>query len=110
MLISLSHRYRAVASWSRVQGVGIPLFTVIEIVSIWLLSFFLAVPEAMVFDMHTFVYRNQTLHTCMMKPTTDFLTVRLTSSLRQLFYMSHCFSCLQTMMCCTVHCVQVHSR
>ncbi|XP_034447556.1 endothelin receptor type Aa [Hippoglossus hippoglossus] len=67
-------RYRAVASWSRVQGVGIPLFTVIEIMSIWLLSFILAVPEAMVFDMHTFNYRNQTIHTCMMKPTTDFLT------------------------------------
>ncbi|XP_068583308.1 endothelin receptor type Aa [Cebidichthys violaceus] len=66
-------RYRAVASWSRVQGVGIPLLTVIEITSIWLLSFFLAVPEAIGFDMHTFHYRNETIHTCLLKPKSDFM-------------------------------------
>lgn len=66
-------RYRAVASWSRVQGVGIPLLTVIEILSIWLLSFFLAVPEAIGFDMITFEYRNQTIRTCMLNPKTDFM-------------------------------------
>ncbi|XP_037621091.1 endothelin receptor type Aa [Sebastes umbrosus] len=66
-------RYRAVASWSRVQGVGIPLLTVVEIVSIWLLSFFLAVPEAIGFDMYTFERRNQTYRTCMLVPKTDFM-------------------------------------
>ncbi|XP_056586897.1 endothelin receptor type Aa [Triplophysa dalaica] len=67
-------RYRAVASWSRVQGVGIPLFTAIEIVSIWVLSIILAVPEAVVFNMVTFnnPYNNQIIRTCMMEPKSDF--------------------------------------
>ncbi|XP_077102790.1 endothelin receptor type Aa [Siphateles boraxobius] len=65
-------RYRAVASWSRVQGVGIPLFTAIEIISIWVLSIILAVPEAIVFNMITFNYKNQTIHTCMLKPESNF--------------------------------------
>ncbi|XP_073698529.1 endothelin receptor type Aa [Garra rufa] len=66
-------RYRAVASWSRVQGVGIPLFTAIEIFSIWVLSIILAVPEAVVFNMVTFTYNNQTIRTCMLKPETNFM-------------------------------------
>uniref|UniRef100_A0A671KRI8 Endothelin-1 receptor n=1 Tax=Sinocyclocheilus anshuiensis TaxID=1608454 RepID=A0A671KRI8_9TELE len=66
-------RYRAVASWSRVQGVGIPLFTAIEIFSIWVMSIILAVPEAVVFNMVTFTYKNQTYRTCMLKPETDFM-------------------------------------
>lgn len=68
-------RYRAVASWSRVQGVGIPLFTVIEIVSIWVLSLLLAVPEAIGFDIVPFTYRNQTLRTCMLNPQSHFMTI-----------------------------------
>ncbi|XP_034544938.1 endothelin receptor type Aa [Notolabrus celidotus] len=66
-------RYRAVASWSRVQGVGIPPFTVIEILSIWVLSLFLAVPEAICFEIISFEYMNQTIHTCMLNPKTDFM-------------------------------------
>ncbi|XP_059410262.1 endothelin-1 receptor-like [Carassius carassius] len=66
-------RYRAVASWSRVQGVGVPLFTAIEIISIWVISIILAVPEAVVFNMVTFNYRNQTYHTCMLKPETGLM-------------------------------------
>ncbi|TDH16237.1 hypothetical protein EPR50_G00018800 [Perca flavescens] len=66
-------RYRAVASWSRVQGVGIPLFTVVEIVSIWLLSLVLAVPEAIGFDMVSFDYRNKSIRTCMLNPKSDFM-------------------------------------
>ncbi|KAK2817197.1 hypothetical protein Q5P01_025388 [Channa striata] len=66
-------RYRAVASWSRVQGVGIPLFTVIEIVSIWVLSLFLAVPEAIGFNIVSFNYRNTTFRTCMLEPKNDFM-------------------------------------
>lgn len=67
------------ASWSRVQGVGIPLLTVIEILSIWLLSLFLAVPEAVGFDIVTFEYKNQTMHACMLNPKSDFMMVRLSS-------------------------------
>ncbi|XP_070971912.1 endothelin receptor type B-like [Oncorhynchus clarkii lewisi] len=66
-------RYRAVASWSRVQGVGIPLRTAMEIVSIWVLSMVLAVPEAIGFDMVEFNYRNETIRTCMLYPKTDFM-------------------------------------
>ncbi|KAI1883655.1 hypothetical protein AGOR_G00233800 [Albula goreensis] len=66
-------RYRAVASWSRVQGVGIPLLTAVEIVSIWVLSIILAVPEAIGFNMVTFEYNNVTIKTCMLKPTTPFM-------------------------------------
>ncbi|XP_027034350.1 endothelin receptor type Aa [Tachysurus fulvidraco] len=61
-------RYRAVASFSRVQGVGIPLLTAVEIVLIWVLSFILAVPEAIGFKVVKFDYHNMTLHTCMLKP------------------------------------------
>ncbi|KAJ8403608.1 hypothetical protein AAFF_G00349340 [Aldrovandia affinis] len=67
-------RYRAVASWSRVQGVGIPLLTAVEIISIWVLSIILAVPEAIGFDIITFEYRNVTMKTCMLRPKTPFMT------------------------------------
>ncbi|KAK6291625.1 hypothetical protein J4Q44_G00374090 [Coregonus suidteri] len=67
-------RYRAVASWSRVRGVGIPLSTAVEIISIWLLSMLLAVPEAIGFNMVTFEYRNATIRTCMLSPHTPFMT------------------------------------
>ncbi|KAJ8383193.1 hypothetical protein SKAU_G00039710 [Synaphobranchus kaupii] len=66
-------RYRAVASWSRVQGVGIPLLTAVEIISIWVLSIILAVPEAIGFNMVTFDYNNMTLKTCMLKPQSPFM-------------------------------------
>ncbi|XP_053559693.1 endothelin-1 receptor [Bombina bombina] len=66
-------RYRAVASWSRVQGNGIPLITAIEIISIWVLSFFLAIPEALGFTMVKFDYRGESHATCMFNATTSFL-------------------------------------
>ncbi|KAG1926370.1 endothelin receptor type B [Pimephales promelas] len=67
-------RYRAVASWSRVQGVGIPVFTALEIVCIWTLAAVLAVPEAIGFKMVSFEYNNITIRTCMLKPETPFIT------------------------------------
>ncbi|XP_040037395.2 endothelin receptor type B isoform X1 [Gasterosteus aculeatus] len=67
-------RYRAVVSWSRVQGTGVPAVTALEIVAIWLLSALLAVPEAVGFDMVTFEYRNVTMTTCMLQPKTPFMT------------------------------------
>ncbi|XP_028419424.1 endothelin receptor type B [Perca flavescens] len=66
-------RYRAVASWSRVQVTGVPTVTAVEIVAIWLLSLALAVPEAFGFNMVTFDYRNVTITTCMLQPKTPFM-------------------------------------
>ncbi|KAG8518394.1 Endothelin-1 receptor [Galemys pyrenaicus] len=66
-------RYRAVASWSRVQGIGIPLITAIEIVSIWILSFILAIPEAIGFVMVPFEYRGEQHKTCMLNATSKFM-------------------------------------
>ncbi|KAI4886196.1 hypothetical protein NFI96_024031 [Prochilodus magdalenae] len=66
--------YRAVASWSRVQGVGIPFSTALEIVCIWVLSIVLAIPEAVSFDMVSFVHsNNETVQTCMLYPKTNFM-------------------------------------
>ncbi|XP_053199644.1 endothelin receptor type B-like isoform X2 [Scomber japonicus] len=67
-------RYRAVASWSRVQGTGVPTVTAVEIVGIWLLSIVLAVPEAVGFSIVTFNYNNVTLRACMLQPQTPFMT------------------------------------
>ncbi|KAM9718331.1 endothelin receptor type B-like [Menidia menidia] len=67
-------RYRAVASWSRVQGTGVPTITAVEIVVIWLLSITLAVPEAIGFNMVTFDYKNVSMTTCMLQPETPFMT------------------------------------
>lgn len=63
------------ASWSRVQGAGIPTVTVVEIVLIWLLSSVLAVPEAVGFNMVTFEYRNAKTTTCMLQARSPLMTV-----------------------------------
>lgn len=78
--LNLDPRYRAVASWSRVQGTGIPTVTAVEIVVIWLLSMVLAVPEAIGFNMVSFDYRNVTITTCMLQPKTPFMTVSVYST------------------------------
>lgn len=84
-------RYRAVASWSRVQGVGVPLFTIIEIVSIWVLSLLLAVPEAISFDIISFDYMNQTFYTCMLNPKSRFIEIYIEAKDWWLFA---CYFCL----------------
>ncbi|XP_078262201.1 endothelin receptor type Aa isoform X2 [Rhinoraja longicauda] len=63
-------RYRAVVSWSRVQGIGVPLLTALEIIGIWVLSIFLAIPEAIAFDLHPLTYRDVTMNVCLVLPTT----------------------------------------
>lgn len=68
------------ASWSRVQGTGIPTVTVVEIVLIWLLSLVLAVPEAIGFNMVTFEYRNASKTTCMLQAHSPLMTVSVYSS------------------------------
>ncbi|XP_063048433.1 endothelin receptor type B-like [Engraulis encrasicolus] len=61
-------RYRAVASWSRIKGIGVPKCTAIEIVLIWILSILLAVPEAVAFDMITMDYKGEHLRICLLHP------------------------------------------
>ncbi|KAJ8407682.1 hypothetical protein AAFF_G00275390 [Aldrovandia affinis] len=61
-------RYRAVASWSRVQGVGIPMLMTIKIISIWVLAIALAVPDTICFNMVSFSHNNRTYRTCMLRP------------------------------------------
>ncbi|XP_072295984.1 endothelin receptor type B-like isoform X1 [Eucyclogobius newberryi] len=68
-------RYHAVTSWSRVKGMGIPLWKAVEVTSIWLLAVLLAVPEALAFDMLEIPYRGTKLRVCLLHPeqTTSFM-------------------------------------
>ncbi|XP_028987667.1 endothelin receptor Ba [Betta splendens] len=61
-------RYRAVASWSRVKGIGVPKWVATEIALIWILSVILAVPEAIAFDMITMDYKGEHLRICLLHP------------------------------------------
>ncbi|XP_061482537.1 endothelin receptor type B [Rhineura floridana] len=61
-------RYRAVASWSRIKGIGVPMWTAIEIVLIWTVSLVLAVPEAIGFDLINFQYKGEKLKVCLLNP------------------------------------------
>uniref|UniRef100_A0A2K5TWK4 Endothelin receptor type B n=1 Tax=Macaca fascicularis TaxID=9541 RepID=A0A2K5TWK4_MACFA len=61
-------RYRAVASWSRIKGIGVPKWTAVEIVLIWVVSVVLAVPEAIGFDMITMDYKGSYLRICLLHP------------------------------------------
>ncbi|XP_062855780.1 endothelin receptor type B-like [Trichomycterus rosablanca] len=68
-------RYHAVTSWSRVKGMGIPLWKAVQVTLIWLVSVLLAVPEALAFDMMEMNYRGQKLRVCLLHPqqNTQFL-------------------------------------
>ncbi|XP_055080864.1 endothelin receptor type B-like isoform X2 [Periophthalmus magnuspinnatus] len=68
-------RYHAVTSWSRVKGMGIPLWKAVEVTLIWLLAVLLAVPEALAFDMMESPYRGTKLRVCLLHPeqTTSFM-------------------------------------
>nr|5XPR_A Chain A, Endothelin B receptor,Endolysin,Endothelin B receptor [Homo sapiens]6K1Q_A Chain A, Endothelin B receptor,Endolysin,Endothelin B receptor [Homo sapiens] len=61
-------RYRAVASWSRIKGIGVPKWTAVEIVLIWVVSVVLAVPEAIGFDIITMDYKGSYLRICLLHP------------------------------------------
>ncbi|XP_017354294.2 LOW QUALITY PROTEIN: endothelin receptor type B [Cebus imitator] len=61
-------RYRAVASWSRIKGIGVPKWTAVEIVLIWVVSVVLAVPEAIGFDLITMDYKGSYLRICFLNP------------------------------------------
>ncbi|XP_005991318.1 endothelin receptor type B isoform X2 [Latimeria chalumnae] len=61
-------RYRAVASWSRIKGIGVPKWTAIEITLIWVISIILAVPEAIGFDIVEMDYKGKHLWICLLHP------------------------------------------
>ncbi|XP_064184390.1 endothelin receptor type B-like [Anguilla rostrata] len=61
-------RYHAVTSWSRVKGMGIPLWKTVEVILIWLVAVVLAVPEALAFDMMEMSYRGSKLRICLLHP------------------------------------------
>ncbi|XP_026860687.2 endothelin receptor type B-like isoform X4 [Electrophorus electricus] len=61
-------RYHAVTSWSRVKGMGIPLWKAVEVILIWLVAIVLAVPEALAFDVMEMNYRGRKLRVCFLHP------------------------------------------
>ncbi|KAJ8405743.1 hypothetical protein AAFF_G00311800 [Aldrovandia affinis] len=61
-------RYHAVTSWSRVKGMGIPLWKAVEVTLIWSVAVTLAVPEAVAFDMMEMPYRGSKLRVCLLHP------------------------------------------
>ncbi|XP_028975222.2 endothelin receptor type B isoform X1 [Esox lucius] len=61
-------RYHAVTSWSRVKGIGVPLWKAIQVTLIWLVAVLLAVPEALAFDMLEMPYRGSKLRVCLLHP------------------------------------------
>ncbi|XP_049449284.1 endothelin receptor type B-like [Epinephelus fuscoguttatus] len=61
-------RYRAVVSWNRIKGIGVSLWTAIEITLIWVISILLAVPEVVGFDMITMDYKDKHLRICLLHP------------------------------------------
>ncbi|XP_037318132.2 endothelin receptor type B-like [Pungitius pungitius] len=68
-------RYHAVTSWSRVKGMGVPLWKAAEVTLIWLLAVMLAVPEVLAYDMLELPYRGAKLRVCLIHPeqTTSFM-------------------------------------
>ncbi|XP_030224995.1 endothelin receptor type B [Gadus morhua] len=68
-------RYHAVTSWSRVKGMGVPLWKAVEVTLIWLVAVALAIPEALAFDMLELPYRGNKLRVCLLHPqqTSDFM-------------------------------------
>uniref|UniRef100_A0A8C8FTJ5 Endothelin receptor type B n=1 Tax=Oncorhynchus tshawytscha TaxID=74940 RepID=A0A8C8FTJ5_ONCTS len=61
-------RYRAVASWNRIKGIGVSTCTAVEITLIWVISTILAVPEVVGFDTIIMDHRGQHLTTCLLHP------------------------------------------
>ncbi|KAM8909290.1 endothelin receptor type B-like [Spinachia spinachia] len=68
-------RYHAVTSWSRVKGMGIPLWKAAEVTLIWLVAVMLAVPELLAYNMLELPYRGIKLRVCLIHPeqTTSFM-------------------------------------
>ncbi|XP_051913949.1 endothelin receptor type B-like [Hippocampus zosterae] len=61
-------RYHAVTSWSRVKGMGIPVWKAVEVTLIWVIALLLAVPEVLAFDMLEMPYRGNKLRVCLLHP------------------------------------------
>lgn len=66
------------ASWSRIQGIGIPMWKAVEVTLIWAVAIVLAVPEAIAFDMVELNYWDRDLWVCMLasEQKSSFMMVR----------------------------------
>ncbi|XP_056320925.1 endothelin receptor type B [Danio aesculapii] len=61
-------RYRVVSSRGRIKGPSFPKWTLIKLCVIWIISAFLAAPEAVAFDQITMDYRGERLRICLLHP------------------------------------------
>uniref|UniRef100_A0AAY4DL96 Endothelin receptor type B n=1 Tax=Denticeps clupeoides TaxID=299321 RepID=A0AAY4DL96_9TELE len=61
-------RYRVVASRNHIKGLGVSKNTAAKLALIWAVSIFLAVPEAVAFDMITMEYKGEHLRICLLHP------------------------------------------
>uniref|UniRef100_A0AAY4DP31 Endothelin receptor type B n=1 Tax=Denticeps clupeoides TaxID=299321 RepID=A0AAY4DP31_9TELE len=70
-------RYRVVASRNHIKGLGVSKNTAAKLALIWAVSIFLAVPEAVAFDMITMEYKGEHLRICLLHPvqSTRFMQV-----------------------------------
>ncbi|XP_029458903.1 endothelin receptor type B [Rhinatrema bivittatum] len=84
-------RYRAVASWSRVKGIGVPKWTAVEIVLIWVISVIVAVPEMIGFDMIAMVYKGKQLRVCMLHPNQKYPFMQLYKEVKDWWLFSFYF-------------------
>ncbi|XP_008325758.1 endothelin receptor type B-like [Cynoglossus semilaevis] len=86
-------RYHAVTSWSRVKGMGIPVWKTVEVTLIWVVAVVLAVPEALAFDLIELPYRGQKLLVCLLHPqqTNSFLQLYQEAKDWWLFGFYFCF-------------------
>uniref|UniRef100_A0A8C4HV59 G-protein coupled receptors family 1 profile domain-containing protein n=1 Tax=Dicentrarchus labrax TaxID=13489 RepID=A0A8C4HV59_DICLA len=88
-------RYHAVTSWSRVKGMGIPLWKAVEVTLIWLVAVLLAVPEALAFDMLEMPYRGNKLRVCLLHPEQTSSFMKHSS-----FSLEQCAGIFYTLMSC----------
>ncbi|XP_042314596.1 endothelin receptor type B [Sceloporus undulatus] len=84
-------RYRAVASWSRIKGIGVPKWTAVEIVLIWVMSLVLAIPEAIGFDMITVNYKGEKLRVCLLNPQQETYFMQLYKEVKDWWLFSFYF-------------------
>ncbi|KAJ8253496.1 hypothetical protein GJAV_G00213780 [Gymnothorax javanicus] len=84
-------RYRAVASWNRIKGIGVSKCTAVELTLIWVLSIILAVPEAVGFNMITMDYKGERLRICLLHPMQKFQFMQFYKSAKDWWLFSFYF-------------------
>lgn len=91
-------RYRAVAYSDRISRSGTSKLTLLEIAFIWILSVFLAVPEAIGFGIFKFIYHESSIDICMLLPrqSSSFMEFYKTYKVLWLFSFYYCLPLLVT--------------